>query len=469
MSLSQFYLVVTIDKNDGISKQGIIPWNTKSNIQYTKELTTGTGRNIVIFGRKTYDLIPDGFKPPENRKTIVVSRSWEQHDHPEILVAEDFGRALSISASSANFNDVFVCGGESIFNLAITKYLYLCKGIICTKYKKDGSPDQFFNFDLVKNFEMFKDKQMTRDFTRFFLKPNVSHGEYEYTSLLKKIMEEGEEKTDRTGTGTKSLFSEKLEFDLSDGAVPVITTKKVNYKIVLKELLFFISGKTDTKILEEQGVKIWKHNTSREFLDSVDLDEYAEGDMGPTYGYQWRHWGLNYSGSTNEKGENGHHEGGIDQLFRVIESIKNDPHGRRHIVNSWNVNQIDDCPLPPCHILFQFNVSGCGKYLDCQMYQRSADMFLGVPFNILSYSLLTRMVAHITNLKARKFSLVIGDAHIYNNHTLQCTKQIKRVPYPFPTLKFRHPQKLKNFDDFTENSFVIEDYISHPQINGEIS
>jgi thymidylate synthase len=253
-----------------------------------------------------------------------------------------------------------------------------------------------------------------------------------------------------------------MEFDLR-GKIPFITTKKLFYESVIKELLFFISGATDTKLLEQQKVTIWKKNTSKESLQELGL-KYDEGDMGPGYSFQWRHFGAEYKGcDVDYSGQ------GVDQLQMLINGIRNDPFSRRHILSAWNPAQISEMALPPCHVLAQFYVSADKQYLDCQLYQRSGDLFLGVPFNIASYALLTYMIAHITNLKPRKLVHVIGDAHIYNNHGDQVKRQISRTPKPFPRLTFREASKLHEIDDFTYNSFIIEGYTSHQAIQADMA
>jgi thymidylate synthase len=278
-------------------------------------------------------------------------------------------------------------------------------------------------------------------------------GEQQYLNLLENILAEGEIRGDRTGTGTKSIFGASMKYDMREG-FPLITTKQVSFNLILKELLFFISGSTDTKILEKQSVNIWKGNTSKDFLEKRSLP-YREGDMGPGYGWQWRHSGETYQDYK-----------GFDQLQNVIESIKEDPYGRRHIVSSWDAANIDKMALPPCHCFFQFYVSTDG-HLDCQMYQRSADMFLGVPFNIASYALLLHIIANLTNLKPRYFSHVFGDAHIYLNHIEQVQEQLKRIPLIFPTLKIN--RTLSSIDDLQITDFTLENYHHHPKLVGKMA
>ncbi len=260
-----------------------------------------------------------------------------------------------------------------------------------------------------------------------------------YLDLLQKILDEGVERGDRTGTGTKSIFGHQMRFDLNAG-FPLVTTKKVHVPSVVAELLWFIAGDTNTKFLRDNKVTIW--------------DEWADenGDLGPIYGYQWRSWPA----------PDGRH---IDQLAQVIEQIKSNPDSRRHIVSAWNVGDLDKMALMPCHAFFQFYVAN-GK-LSLQMYQRSADVFLGVPFNIASYALLTHMVAQITGLGVGDFILTLGDAHLYLNHLDQAREQLTRAPRELPTLVL--DKSVDSIDGFKMDSISFENYDPHPAIKAPIA
>ena len=261
----------------------------------------------------------------------------------------------------------------------------------------------------------------------------------QYLDLMKHVLENGTQKGDRTGTGTVSVFGHQLRFDLSEG-FPMVTTKKVHLKSIIHELLWFLKGDTNIKYLKENGVRIW--------------DEWADedGNLGPVYGYQWRSWPT----------ADGKH---IDQITQVIDQIKNNPNSRRHIVSAWNVSAIDDMALPPCHMFFQFYVAD-GK-LSCQLYQRSADIFLGVPFNIASYALLTMMIAQVCGLEAGDFIHTFGDAHLYSNHMEQVELQLSRDIKPLPTMKLN--PDIKNIFDFTYADFSLENYDPHPLIRGKVA
>jgi thymidylate synthase len=261
----------------------------------------------------------------------------------------------------------------------------------------------------------------------------------QYEQLLKHIYENGTFKSDRTGTGTKSIFGAQLRFNLQEG-FPMITTKKVHLKSILHELLWFIKGETNTKYLTDNGVSIW--------------DEWADkdGNLGPVYGYQWRSWPT----------PDGKH---IDQLSEVIDTIKKNPDSRRMIVSAWNVADLPKMALMPCHAFFQFYVAD-GK-LSCQLYQRSADMFLGVPFNIASYAFLTHMIAQVCNLQVGDFVHTFGDAHIYSNHFEQVELQLSRDPRPYPTLAMN--KEIQSIFDFKFEDFTIENYHPHPAIKAPVA
>jgi thymidylate synthase len=260
-----------------------------------------------------------------------------------------------------------------------------------------------------------------------------------YLDLLQHILDRGAAKSDRTGTGTRSVFGYQMRFDLAEG-FPLVTTKKVHTKSIIHELLWFLRGETNTRYLKENGVSIW--------------DEWADenGELGPVYGYQWRSWPA----ADGRK---------IDQISDVISRIQNTPDSRRLIVSAWNVGDIERMALPPCHLLFQFYVAD-GR-LSCQMYQRSADVFLGVPFNIASYALLTLMVAQMTNLEPGEFIHTFGDAHLYNNHLEQAQLQLSREPRPLPTMRIN--PDVKSIFDFKCEDFRLEGYQPHPHIAAPVA
>ena len=285
----------------------------------------------------------------------------------------------------------------------------------------------------------------------------------QYLEMMKTVLEKGQTKTDRTGTGTISIFGYQARYNLEDG-FPLVTTKKVHLKSIIYELLWFIKGDTNIKYLVDHGVSIWndwpyklykesaeyQNETIQEFAEKIkNDDEFAKkwGNLGPVYGKQWRNFD------------------GVDQLKNVIEEIKNNPDSRRLIVSSWNPKEVPTMALPPCHSLYQFYV--CDGKLSLQLYQRSADVFLGVPFNIASYALLLMMVAKVTGLEPYEFIHTTGDTHIYLNHLEQCKIQLSREPYPLPKMIIK--RDVKNIEDFEYEDFELVDYVSHSRIRGEVA
>lgn len=269
--------------------------------------------------------------------------------------------------------------------------------------------------------------------------PIIIYKMKQYLDLMQHVLDEGTQKHDRTGTGTISVFGYQMRFNLQEG-FPMVTTKKLHLKSIIHELIWFLSGDTNIKYLKDNGVKIW--------------DEWADenGDLGPVYGSQWRSW----------PSPDGSH---IDQISNIIKTIKNNPDSRRIIVSAWNVAEIENMALPPCHAFFQFYVAD-GK-LSCQLYQRSADIFLGVPFNIASYALLTMMVAQVCGLQYGDFIHTLGDAHLYNNHIEQARLQLSRAPKALPVMKIN--PEVKDIFDFKYEDFSLENYDPHPHIKGAVA
>lgn len=288
--------------------------------------------------------------------------------------------------------------------------------------------------------------------------PNLINEEYQYLSLAKTIMETGFEETGRNGV-TKSIFGASMRFSLRDGQIPILTTKKTAWKTCLKELLWFIRGETSVSSLQKENVHIWDGNATKEFLESRGLKHYEDGDLGPVYGFQWRHYGTQWEGSS--KKYDGH---GIDQLQNIIKQLLNEETrtSRRLVMTAWNPKQLDQMALPPCHIMCQFNVHDKNK-LSCSMYQRSGDVGLGVPFNIASYSFLTHLLAQHCGLVAHEFVYFLGNAHIYDDHYEAISEQLKRTPYDFPTVQII--KKRDNISDYKVDDFVIEGYRCHERIN----
>lgn len=286
-----------------------------------------------------------------------------------------------------------------------------------------------------------------------------NYEEQSYLDLMKKILSEGEEVVDRTGVGTKFIFGEQLSFSLKDQNLPLITTKKTFFKGIVEELLFFLRGDTDTKSLEAVGVNIWKGNTSREFLDKKGLNSLMEGSIGKGYGYQWRNF--------NSKG--------IDQLYNLIKSIRENPFSRRHIITAWNPEELKEMALEPCHYSMEFNVH-TNNTLSCKFNQRSCDYFLGVPFNICSYALLTKIIAKSCNMESNKVIFSGGNIHLYLNHIDQANEQIKREPFQFPKCNINKniysdsiEETIKNIESLEFKDFELVGYKYHDAIKAKMA
>lgn len=288
----------------------------------------------------------------------------------------------------------------------------------------------------------------------------MRHEEYQYLDQIRHVIKNGKTKSDRTGVGTRSVFGAYSRYNLRNNTLPLLTTKKTFIKGIMEELFWFIKGSTNAKELQAKGVKIWDGNSSREFLDKHGFHDREEGDLGPIYGFQWRHFGAEYKDMhTNYEGQ------GIDQLREVIHKIKHTPDDRRIIMSAWNPIDIPKMALPPCHCFVQFYVAD--NELSCMLYQRSADMGLGVPFNIASYSILTHMIAHVTGLKAGEFIHMIGDCHVYLNHINALEEQLRREPRPFPQIRIK--RDVQDIEDFKYEDFEITGYDPYPVIKMEMA
>ncbi|KXN90892.1 Thymidylate synthase [Leucoagaricus sp. SymC.cos] len=297
------------------------------------------------------------------------------------------------------------------------------------------------------------------------------HDELQYLLLIRRVLDSGDVRPDRTGTGTISIFAPpNLRFSLRDSTLPLLTTKRTFIRGIVEELLWFVKGQTDSKLLSDKGVKIWDGNGSKAFLEGRGLGHRREGDLGPVYGFQWRHFGAEYQDcDADYTGK------GVDQLRECIRKIKENPTDRRIILSAWNPKDIPLMALPPCHMMCQFYVHlppdsdpTRKPELSCLMYQRSADLGLGIPFNIASYALLTHMVAHVTGTIARELVIQLGDAHVYRDHVDALQVQLQREPRPFPKLRWARDD-INDIEDFQYSDFVVDGYNPHPSIAMKMS
>jgi dihydrofolate reductase / thymidylate synthase len=626
--MKQFNFILACQKNGGIGYENSIPWTIKKDLarfkKITTQITTPEQKNAIIMGRKTWESIKN--IDWGNRLPFVITT--KQNDSEKFFTSVK--ECIKYVSNLKDIDKIFIIGGASIFNTILnSKFSVLLNTTYLTIIDSDYKCDAFVNLNklyIIHNSPelefSFKEKDISVNFYKL-TRRNIE--EEQYLNLLGKVLSEGDSKIDRTNVGTVSVFGEKMEFNLKY-TLPILTTKKVYWKIVLKELLWFVSGNTNNEVLQAQNVSIWNGNSTREYFDSIGLHDRPANDLGPVYGFQWRHFGAKYIDChTDYSGQ------GFDQLEYIINEIKRNPNSRRLILSAWNPTDLTKMALPPCFLpgtlvltdsgykrietvnrndklrthldryqnivkihktrysgnvyciksentcriikctpehpfyinkqwvlaknlkvgdkvtvfnglenclesfkislyisdcyamqqkyggsiiydgiyyiwtndkktsytiqdiqLEQYNgyvydfsieddhsytvenvvVHNChvlaqwyvrkNKYLDCQLYQRSGDIGLGVPFNIASYALLTCMIAEICNLQRGKLIHILGDAHIYNNHIEQLKKQIAKTPFNFPQLKIN--RKVSSIDDFKEEDFTIENYTSHEVI-----
>lgn len=455
--------IFATDQKYGIGKNMRLPWKNAEDMSFFKETTEF---HVVIMGFYTFASM--NYKALPNRTNIVLTE-YHREDIPrsaDVTIMDNLADALELYSQDR----VFIIGGSSLFNVFLGSGR-LPDSIYYSVIEGDYDCDVTLEKDIFsryidvstpcigKRVDKFQNHQGITIYTE-----NVE--EQAYLDLCDKVLEEGYRKEDRTGTGTISMFSPgTLTFSLRMGQIPVLTTKRVALKTgVIPELLWFLSGNTDTTVLEAQKCNIWKGNTSREFLDSRGLYSYRVGELGPGYGFQWRHNGAEYKGLTHDyTGE------GFDQIAYLIKELKRNPDSRRLVLNSWIPSELDKMALPPCHIMYQLytHVEDGKRYLSAQMYQRSADAFLGVPFNISSYSLLTHIIAKIVGMEPDKITFCYGDFHVYSNHISQMRTQISRSPTSFPTILFN--RDIDDIDEITAEDFTIADYKPQPKISAPMA
>lgn len=449
-------MITAITPNQGIGFQNRIPWNCPNDLKYFKRFTTG---HYVIMGRKTYESIG---KPLPQRVNLVVGKG----NNDGVINIRSIEEGITF-AKRSGARILWVIGGASIYD-------YFLKHFVIDGFVLTSTPeykcDTFIKTDIKKylhsyNYSrVFQEKKLEEEFTlNVYAMTKYKTVDDDYIDLMRRILECGEVRETRNGL-TLSVFSEKISVDLTQG-FPLLTTKKVFFNGVVKELLWFLKGETDSKKLEKEGVNIWKGNTTKEFLSQNGLP-YEEGIGGPIYGYQWRHFGQKYD---YEIGGKRHFtegvEKGFDQIQFIIDEIKANPNSRRLFFSGWNPNQLNQMCLPPCHVSYQFYVQR-GR-LSCQMYQRSADVFLGLPFNIASTALLVHLIAKSTDLLVGNVHICIGDAHLYKEHLNAVNEQLSRIDskYILPELEIA---EKKDISSYNAEDIILKNYESHPAIKAKM-
>ena len=454
----------------------------KDDLKYFQKITSENyyknKQNVLIMGYNTFKSIG---KPLKDRINIVISKNHADELNKKDIIHFDDLNICFQHLESNEYGKIFIIGGASIYNKVFKDYFPIIDTIHYTNVLTEGLENYQYAESISKNVsrckipvykwcaekkivlldftekcskglyynfmtEMYEEKELNYTFNVFQNVYFSNNEELQYINLLKNILNKKNLKETRNAN-VFSEFGVRMEFDLRNG-FPILTTKRVPWKTVLRELLWFISGSTDNQVLKDKNVHIWDSNSSKEFLESRGLN-YKEDDLGPVYGFQWRHFGTYYvDNKTDYTGK------GTDQLKYIIDEIKNNAASRRLILNSWNAADIDKMALPPCHVMVQFNIDK--EFIDCQLYQRSGYMFLGVPFNITSYAFLLSIIGHITGYKPRKLIHIIGDAHIYEQHLEAVNQQIMRTPNRFPYLTIS--EDLNNIDTIKEEYFTIVNY-----------
>ncbi len=458
-------LIVAIDPNGGIGFEGKIPWSNKTDLNTFQSITSRCSHgkiNALIMGKNSWLSIPPSKRSLSNRHTIVLSNTIDDeyltmnnNTKEPTSVFNNLQQALKYCYTTPHIEQVFICGGYQLFEESMKR------NIIDTAYithiKKEYQCDAFFPIDVFNNnFTEVHNMHDDEDISIIQYRLNINSGERGYLSLLQKVLTHGESRETRNAT-TKAIFQEVLKFDLEQG-FPLLTTKYVYWPNIVRELLFFLKGSTDATILSKNGTRIWNANTTRAFLDNRHLEHYNEGDMGPMYGWNWRHFGGTYTHAQADYTNVGH-----DQLAELLKELKFNPNSRRLLLTTYDPSKVDQSVLAPCHgISTQFFVSN-DKKLSCCMTQRSVDSFLGLPYNIASYGLMTHILAHVCGYGVGTLSLCLNDVHIYEIHEDAVREQLSRSDsyLPFPTFRMN-----KTFTSSSDESFVKDalNYIEHLDI-----
>ena len=465
--MKKLNLIVAHSKNNGIGYKNDLPWpmnkeDMKRFADITKRTTDNKKMNAVIMGMNTWNSLPNKFKPLPSRYNIILSKSA----NIKLDKASSFSNlesAIYFANENKEIESMYIIGGESIYNEAIKKLNI--DNLYITELEKEYTCDKFFptfdkyKYKLTENIK--KDDISLKTYTNIC---NVNSNENQYLDLVRKIINTGDEYNGRNGK-VYSIFGDQHTFDLEKG-FPLLTTKKMFFKGIFEELIFFINGHTDSNILKNKGVNIWNGNTTREFLDSRKLHDYREGDMGPMYGWNWRHFGTNY-----ENCDTNYENKGFDQLHNLIKNLIQDPTSRRHLLTTYDPSKVDEAVLAPCHgLTVQFNISN--NKLNCKMYQRSVDTALGYPYNIASYALFVHLICHVTGYIPGKLIMTLGDTHIYAEHLSELKTQLDRVTLTQPNLIIKKQidlnesieNKIKYLENLSYDDVELSNYYSYPVI-----
>jgi dihydrofolate reductase/thymidylate synthase len=475
-----YNIIVAHDIRHGIGLCGGLPWTISDDLKRFRQLTTQSRCNCVVMGRKTWESLPEKYKPLPNRINIVLSSTLESESFHGATICrslDELDNLIETISIRQNLDEVFFIGGNKLFKAVQNRYTinryyltqifkdYECDvqidPINTSRYKLVESQLGSYQESHNNQVEIVNYRFQTYELEKF-LSIDEKSQEQPYLDLLNYILKNGKYRSDRTGVGTLSVFEGcQLKFDLTHG-FPLLTTKWVYWTGIFEELLFIIKGLTNVIYLQDKNVHIWDENCSREYLDSIGQHHRKVGDLGKFYGFQWRHFGADYIDCDHD-----YTGKGFDQLADVIRQIRTNPVSRRILISAWNPNDLKETCLPPCHVLYQFYVDIDNRQLSCHMYQRSADMFLGVPFNIGSTALLTTLIAKSCDLQPYKVIISYGDAHIYINHIQPVIEQVANKPYRFPQLSIS--EKKENVEDYLFSDMILSNYVSHKKIKAKMA
>lgn len=446
----------------GCSSTNSLPWSISAELGLFSAKTMG---HVVIMGRKTFESIPGGLPV---RHVFVLSRAPVAISNARVFA--ELRHAISAALAEYPHLKIFVAGGAQIYNTVIRDYAHLISRVhvsVVDESAVSNTPDVSIDTKFLKNFKC-TETLCFRQFTSRVFEPKSSSAELQYLSIIRRVIDDGEKDVQTRNAVTSRLFGTSLDIDLQDG-FPLLTTKAMSLHNIVQELLFFISGKTDTQLLEKQGVNIWKGNTNEEFMAKQNLP-HRPGLMGPMYGYQWRHFNAPYDSATGEPEYSDSQAGAgtcVDQLANVIHMICSDPTSRRIIMTTFNPAQAREGVLYPCHsVVTQFFVRE-GRYLDMACYNRSSDLFLGLPYNIASHALLVHIIAHATGLEAGRMVIHLGDYHIYPGHFSKIRKQLQNVPFSLARMRVSTEKRATPLETVLatlEDNIALEGYMCHEKL-----
>ena len=480
-------IIVCHCNKNGIGKSGSIPWRIRDDLRHFRFITTSSNderKNVVIMGRNTWLSLPKEHRPLTGRINMVLSSKKRFEDSDKVdYIGSSLENMLEYISKEDIYTNIYIIGGEQIYKYVLDNYESMVNNIYVTELYSNVLCDKFFPdlnkevYKLTKAGDFKEESGMT---FRYLVYQNIeklkaleykdiyiNREEQQYKNLIRNILDNGQSRDDRTGVGTLSIFAPyMMKYDLSNGNFPACTLKRAFMKGIFEELMLYIRGQTDNKILNEKKVHIWDGNTTREFLDGRGLKDYPEGDMGETYGFNMRHYGGKYVNCKTKYDKNE----GFDQLEYVLNEIKNNPHSRRILINLWNPKTTCNAALPSCLHQYQFYVDTKNKRLDLQIYLRSSDVFLANNWNTITGALFVHLICNLNSIKLSPgvLTVVCGDAHIYKNHIELCEKMLLRDSYPFPTLLVK--KKYDKLESFNYEDIQLVGYKAHPaDLKGEMA